>query len=190
MSVRAHSFFNGRTAVEILHNEFRYLVGVAADNGKHLALVDAFDNAVDYKALREPAEYGEQSCLDAEREREYRNKEVGKEKCGSDVYGSVFVAEARAGRITAKQHSRIGSSVSGPLIGKRNSKSDIEKESIIVVYAVFMPNDLPRITTPRIRRSMFKMNVMVDAERGIALAIMTAIPVTPPKEKLFGKRKK
>lgn len=101
-----------------------------------------------------------------------------------------MIAEARAGRITAKQHSRIGSSVSGPLIGKRNSKSDIDIESIIVVYAVFMPNDLPRTTTPRIRSRMFKMNVMVDAERGIALAIMTAIPVTPPKEKLFGKRKK
>ena len=57
LSVRAHSFFNCCTAVEVLHNEFRYLIGVAADNGEHLALVDAFDNAVYNKALREPAEY-------------------------------------------------------------------------------------------------------------------------------------
>ena len=95
-------------------------------------------------------------------------------------------AAAIAGRIIAKHSSNIISSVRGWNIGNTFSKTFSKMEDRIVTYAVFVPKFFPRTANPTINKMKLINRFICAAVNGINLQITTAIPDTPPKEKLLG----
>lgn len=99
---------------------------------------------------------------------------------------SKKIADANAGSATAKNISRTGSLVSGLSIGKMYSAAQSKMEVKMLTYTVLIPASLPRNMKPTTRSIILIKKVINPGVLGRSALRTTAIPVTPPKEKLFG----
>ena len=101
------------------------------------------------------------------------------------------IAEPSAGRDTAKISSISGWEVIGAVSGRTRSSTEVRPDISRLTYTVLPPKPLPNTAKPS-TSSATLMN-MTKSPREIVgkyLASTTAIPVTPPVEKLFGNLKK
>ena len=78
--------------------------------------------------------------------------------------------------------------VSGAMYSSPCSENDITREQ----YTVFSPNSFPRKINPIIRSKILKITTIFPLVKTPTVYFdkITAIPVAPPKEKLFGNLKK
>ena len=96
------------------------------------------------------------------------------------------MAELAAGSTIAQISSSTGCEVSGADIGNHFSAALNPTDISTLTQTVLIPKLFPRKINPSTSSAILIINVIFPGVVGIMALKTTAIPVTPPKEKLFG----
>ena len=97
-----------------------------------------------------------------------------------------MIAALNAGSTIAYISSSTGCVVSGCSIGNHTSARLSPTDISTLTYTVRMPKLFPRKINPTTSSAILMINVIFPGVAGITALRTTAIPVTPPNEKLFG----